>query len=198
MSLIRMFTLAMGSSLLLGSAQLTAAPSATMLADTCAGCHGVDGVSMGPATPNLAGISEVYFTDSMAAFKNGDRYSTVMQRIAKGYTDEEIKLMASVFAKMPVPRTVQQTDPVKVAMGEKLHKDNCHKCHDEDGALPDDDAGILASQWLSYLNHSMEDFMSGRREMTKKMKKKVEKLTDEEISALMHFYASRLSSGSGL
>ncbi len=195
---IQTYTLALGGCLLLGSTQLAAAPSATMLADTCAGCHGVDGVSMGPATPNIAGISEIYFTDSMAAFKSGDRYSTVMQRIAKGYTDEEIKLMASFFAKQPVPKTVQRTDPAKVALGERLHKDNCHKCHDEDGALADDDAGILASQWLSYLNHSMEDFKSGRREMTKKMKKKVDKLTDEEISALNHFYSSRLSSGSGL
>jgi len=198
MSVIRMITLTLGTGLLLGATQLSAAPSASMLADTCAGCHGTDGVSVGPATPNLAGISEIYFIDSMAAFKKGDRYSTVMQRIAKGYTDEEIKLMASVFAKLPVPKTVQETDPAKVALGEKLHKDNCHKCHDEDGALPDDDAGILASQWLSYLNHSMEDFKSGRREMTKKMKKKVDGLTDEEISALNHFYASRLSSGSGL
>jgi sulfide dehydrogenase cytochrome subunit len=192
MSVIRTFTLTLGTGLLLGAAQLPAAPTATMLADTCAGCHGTDGVSMGPATPNLAGISEIYFIDSMVAFKNGDRYGTVMQRIAKGYTDEEIKLMASVFAKQPVPKTNQETDPSKVALGEKLHKVNCHKCHDEDGALPDDDAGIIASQWLPYLNYSMEDYKSGRSVMPKKMKRKVDKLTDAEISALMHFYASRL------
>jgi len=58
MSVIRMFTLTLGTGLLLGAAQLSAAPSANVLADTCAGCHGSDGVSNGPSTPNLALISQ--------------------------------------------------------------------------------------------------------------------------------------------
>ena len=45
--------LIMGAGLLLGSAHVTAAPTATMLDDTCAGCHGTDGVSTGQATPSL-------------------------------------------------------------------------------------------------------------------------------------------------
>ena len=191
MSVKRMFTLTLGTGILLGAAQLPAAPTATMLSDSCAGCHGTDGASMGPATPSLAGMSETYFIDSMAAYKSGDRYSTVMQRIAKGYTDEEIKLMAPVFAKQPIPKTRQETDARKVAIGKQLHKNHCHKCHDENGALPDDDAGILAGQWLPFLNHSMADYRSGRREMIKKMKVKVDKLSDDEIAALNHFYASQ-------
>ena len=191
MSASKTLAVLLGSGLLLGTAHLSAAPTATMLADTCAGCHGTDGASTGPAIPSLAGMSEIYLVDSMKAYKSGERASTVMGRIAKGYSDEEFQLMASVFAKQPVAVTSQQTDAAKAEAGSKLYEKNCEKCHDEKGALADDDAGILYSQWLPYLQYSMEDFMAGSREMPKKMKKKVEKLSDAEIDALLHFFASQ-------
>jgi sulfide dehydrogenase cytochrome subunit len=191
MSIGKTFALILGSGLLLGAGQLSAAPTARMLADTCAGCHGTDGASVGPASPNIAGMSEIYFTDTMLAFKSGERASTVMGRIAKGYTEEEIKLMAGYFAKMPRTITGQKLDPAKVIAGEKLYSKNCSKCHDEYGTLADDDAGILASQWLPYMQYSMEDFKAGTREMPKKMKKKVDKLSDAEIDSLLQFFASQ-------
>ena len=181
----------LGSGLLLGAAHVGAAPTGQMLADTCAGCHGTDGASVGPASPNLAGLSEIYMVDTMKAFKSGDRKNTIMGRIAKGYSDEEFAAMAAVFAKQPIAKTKQKTDAAKVASGQELHDKNCAKCHDENGALPDDDSGILASQWLPYLQYSMEDFKSGNREMPKKMKKKVDKLSDADLDALLHFYASQ-------
>jgi sulfide dehydrogenase cytochrome subunit len=177
--------------LLLGATQLQAAPTAIMLADTCAGCHGTDGASSGPATPSIAGMSEIYLVDTMKFFKSGERASTVMGRIAKGYSEEEFKLMASVFAKQPIAITSQKTDAAKVAAGAKLYGKNCEKCHDKEGALADDDSGILASQWLPYLQYSVEDFKSGSREMAKKKKKKMDKLSDDELDALLQFFASQ-------
>ncbi len=191
MSARKTLAVLLGSGLLLGAAQSSAAPTATMLADTCAGCHGTDGASTGPATPSIAGMSEVYMVDSMKAFKSGERPSTVMGRIAKGYSEEEFKLMASVFAKQPIAITRQETDAAKVAAGKKLYGANCEKCHDKYGTLADDDSGILASQWLPYLQYSMADFQAGSREMVKKMKKKVDKLSDDELEALLQFFASQ-------
>lgn len=191
MSTRKTLAVLLGSGLLLGAAQLSAAPTATMLADTCAGCHGTDGASQGPATPSIAGLSETYMVDSMNAFKSGERASTIMGRIAKGYSEEEFKLMASVFAKQPIAKTSQTLDAAKVAAGEKLYGKNCEKCHDKYGSLADDDSGILASQWLPYMQYSLEDFQAGSREMPKKMKKKVEKLSDAELDALLHFFASQ-------
>jgi sulfide dehydrogenase cytochrome subunit len=191
MSVNKNLPVLLGCGMLLGSAQLPASPTATMLADTCAGCHGTDGASAGPATPSIAGMSEEYLVESMEAFKSGERHSTVMGRIARGYGKEEFKLMGSVFAKQPVTVTSQQTDPARVAAGAQLYGDNCEKCHDKNGALADDDAGILASQWLPYLQYSMVDFKSGSREMAKKMKKKVDKLSADELEALLQFFASQ-------
>ena len=191
MSVGKILALILGSSSLLAVGQLSAAPTASMLGDTCAGCHGTDGASVGPATPNIAGLSEIYFTDTMLAFKSGERASTVMGRIAKGYPEEEIKLMAGYFAKMPMAVTSQKTDAAKVAAGEKLYPKNCSKCHDENGTLADDDSGIMASQWLPYMHYSMQDFKAGSREMPKKMKKKVDKLSDAELESLLQFFASQ-------
>jgi len=191
MSVGKILALILGSSSLLAVGQLSAAPTASMLGDTCAGCHGTDGASVGPATPNIAGLSETYFTDTMLAFKSGERASTVMGRIAKGYPEEEIKLMAGYFAKMPMAVTSQKTDAAKVAAGEKLYPKNCSKCHDENGTLADDDSGIMASQWLPYMHYSMQDFKAGSREMPKKMKKKVDKLSDAELESLLQFFASQ-------
>jgi sulfide dehydrogenase cytochrome subunit len=191
MSISKTFAVLLGCGMLLGTAQSQAAPTATMLADTCAGCHGTDGASTGPATPSLAGNSEIYTVDTMNAFKSGERPSTVMGRIAKGYSEEEFKLMGSYFAKQPIVKTSQTLDAAKVAAGEKLFGKNCEKCHDEYGGLADDDSGILASQWLPYLQYSMVDFKAGSREMAKKMKKKVDKLSDDELEALLQFFASQ-------
>jgi sulfide dehydrogenase cytochrome subunit len=192
MSVRKTLSIILGSGLLLGATQLsTASPTAAMLADTCAGCHGPEGVSYGPATPTIAGMSAEYFKTTMADYQKGARQSTVMGRIAKGYTEEEIALMADYFAGQEFVRMKQDVDPQKVEAGARLYGDNCEKCHEDNGASPEDDAGILAGQWLPYLNYTMEDFQSGRREMPKKMKKKVEKLDNFDIEALMHFFASQ-------
>ncbi len=174
-----------------GSMQVQADPSAAMMANTCAGCHGTNGASVGPASPNLAGMSEGYFTDTMLAFKSGDRQSTIMGRIAKGYTDGQIESMATHFAAMPVYKAPQNIDAAQAKAGAKVYDKGCAKCHDENGALPDDDAGILAGQWLPYLQYSMEDFAAGHREAPKKMAKAVKKLSDDELAAVLAFFASQ-------
>ena len=183
----------LGSVLLFGSSALMAAPSASMLANTCAGCHGTNGASVGPSSPTIAGKSAEYLKEIMASYKSGDRHATIMNRIAKGYTDEEIALMADYFAALPFESAAekQKLDTAKIEAGSKLEKKNCSKCHDEYGSLPDDDSGILAGQWLPYLQYTMEDFRGGRSVMPKKMKKKVEKLDDAQIEALLQFFASQ-------
>jgi sulfide dehydrogenase cytochrome subunit len=191
MSVSKTFAVLLGCGMLLGTAQLQAAPTATLLADTSAGCQGTDGASHGPATPSLAGNTEIYMVDTMMAFKSGERPSTVMGRIAKGYSEEEFKLMGGYFAKQPIAKTSQTLDAAKVGAGDKLFGKNCEKCHDEKGGLADDDSGILASQWFPYLQYSMVDFKAGSREMAKKMKKKVDKLSDDELEALLQFFASQ-------
>lgn len=170
-------------------------PSAAMLGNTCAGCHGTNGNSRGPATPTIAGVSSEYFIEAMMAYKKGERPATIMDRIAKGYTDEEIKLMAEFFATQKMERQPQEIDATLAKKGMKLHEKYCEKCHEDGGRSTEDDAGILAGQWVPYLHYTMSDFMDGTREMPKKMKKKIEELHskggDDAMNALLHYYGSQ-------
>jgi sulfide dehydrogenase cytochrome subunit len=190
----------LGSLFIAGSGQLMANPSAQAMADTCAGCHGTDGKSVGPATPNLAGMSEVYFIDSMLAFQalpkdathaEDARPATIMNRIAKGYTEEQIESMATYFASLPVHKAKVPHDPAKAEAGAAIYEDTCGNCHDKGGSLPSDDAGILAGQWLPYLQYSIADFQSGHRYMPKKMSRALEPLSEAEIESVLHFFASQ-------
>ena len=71
-----------------------------MLANSCAACHGTDGKSPG-AIPSINGKSFEFIAKSLKAFREGSVSSTVMGRHAKGYTNNEIILIAEHFSKLP-------------------------------------------------------------------------------------------------
>ena len=168
--------------------------SDSMLANTCAGCHGTDGASVGPASPTISGLSEVYFVETMQGFASGEIPATIMGRIAKGYTEGEIEQMAKFYAGKPFVAAMQEADVAKVDKGAKLHDKYCEKCHAEGGTSAEDDSGVLKGQWRPYLEYTMADYMAGDREPTKKMAKKLKELTedhgDDGWDALFNFYAS--------
>jgi len=68
-----------------------------LLALSCAGCHGPEGRSPG-AIPSLHGQSETAIAEALRAFRADQRPSTVMGRIAKGYSDQEIDAVAHGMA----------------------------------------------------------------------------------------------------
>jgi cytochrome subunit of sulfide dehydrogenase len=166
-----------------------------IMANTCAGCHGPNGVSHGPATPSIAGMSADYFKESMNAYKDGTRPSTIMMRIAKGYSEEEITQMAAYFSAQKFISAPQETDAKMVSMGQKIHTKYCEKCHSEGGSLKEDDAGILAGQWRPYLTYNLHDFIAGGREAPKKMAKKLEEMHAKHgetgVAQLIEFYSAQ-------
>ncbi len=93
--------LLIGSSLV-GAALLPvsafAADKGMVLALSCASCHGTNGASPG-SIPKIQGRTADYIEKAMLQFKAGERPATVMNRIAKGYTDEEIKLLSAYLGK---------------------------------------------------------------------------------------------------
>lgn len=65
----------------------------------CASCHGTNGkATEGSAVPSLAAMPKDTMVATMKAFKAGTRPATVMHQLAKGYTDEQIELIAAYFA----------------------------------------------------------------------------------------------------
>ncbi|MGB7502973.1 MAG: c-type cytochrome [Azonexus sp.] len=184
-----MWALAAGT-LSLSATAFAAAPTPEMISFACAGCHGTNGGSAGLTMPSLASQSKTAIVDAMKKFKSGERPSTVMGRLAKGYTDADFDAMANFFSKQKFHATQQVVDAAKAKKGADLQEANCSRCHLEEGKEGKDDTPVMASQWLTYLQMQMGLYQSGARKMPEKMAEKVKPLSKEDIEALLHFYAS--------
>lgn len=85
----------------LAASQAVAADRGGRLYASCAGCHGTAGFGTGAVLPVLAGQPKGALAASLLAFKAGTRPATIMQQIAKGYSDEQIEQMAAYLAAQP-------------------------------------------------------------------------------------------------
>ena len=67
------------------------------MAAACASCHGGQGrAEAGMAS--LAGVNKDDLLKKMMAFKTGKQPSTIMQQLAKGYSDDQLTALASYFS----------------------------------------------------------------------------------------------------
>ena len=73
------------------------------LASGCAGCHNTGGRAIGSGVP-IAGMPADRMIQAMTDFRDGRRAASVMHQIAKGYTPEQIRLMAAYFAAQPTTK----------------------------------------------------------------------------------------------
>lgn len=70
-----------------------------LLANSCFSCHGYDGRLSNATIPTLENYPASMIVSQMKAYRDGSRTGTIMNRHAKGYTDEEIELMAKFIGK---------------------------------------------------------------------------------------------------
>jgi cytochrome subunit of sulfide dehydrogenase len=66
-------------------------------AAACSGCHPTSTHVTSPVV-RLAGLDRAAIVRAMQEFRSGQRAGTVMDRIAKGFTDDEIQALAAWFA----------------------------------------------------------------------------------------------------
>ena len=72
---------------------------APLAAQGCLGCHGPSGAGSG-GIPGLAGRDHSELATAMAAFRANERPATIMNRVARGYTEAEIAAAVAYFAEM--------------------------------------------------------------------------------------------------
>ncbi len=75
----------------------------SVLASNCANCHGTLGTAQG-AMPSLAGQQKTYIVEQMRAFRDGKRPATIMHQLAKGYTDQQVELIADFYSRQKPAR----------------------------------------------------------------------------------------------
>jgi len=170
--------------------------------ENCNGCHGDNGVSQWSDVPTIAGLAEFVHVDALyiyqdearpcseSEYRQGDtsRAATTMCAIAADLSEDDIDALAAAYAELPYVKATQEFDAALAATGEGLHKEHCDKCHSDAGTNPEDEAGMLGGQMMGYLQASFDAYNAGTREQPKKMKEKMDALSDDDVKALVHYY----------
>ena len=68
----------------------------------CQACHGLDGLSKAPDSPNIAGQIEPYLVAQLQAFKTGVRKSDAMSAVAPSLSDADIEDLAAYFSAIEI------------------------------------------------------------------------------------------------
>ena len=166
-------------------------------AQVCFSCHGVNGNSVNPIWPKLAGQNEGYLTKQLADFKAGDqRNDPLMMGQVMSLSPQDMADLAAFFAKQkPVPGSA---DEAKLAKGEQLYRGGnkatgvsaCMACHGPTGAgNPAAKYPLLSGQHAAYTVKALKDFRSGTRKNDpgKMMQNIVARMTDAEIEAVSSY-----------
>jgi cytochrome c553 len=180
--------------------------------ESCARCHGIDGRGRGTgAFPKLAGQNPAYIYFSLRAFADGERHSGVMEPLAAGLSDQEMRELARYFAGLPPgPPSVRAADAraeATIARGEEIahrgipaHKvPACHDCHHLERAVTERPYPRLGGQYADYLVLQLELFKAGKRggsRWQRLMHPVVERLESEDMRAVATYFASVEARGS--
>lgn len=175
------------------------------LAEDCNGCHGANGVSEWHDVPTIAGLPQFSHADALylyrdrerpcehSAYRQGDltRAESNMCDVVADLDDDTIEALATHYTAFPFVAATQDFDPDLAAAGEAVHDKHCSRCHSAGGSDPDDEASILAGQWMGYLRASFEQYAAGTRWQDDKMREKMAQIDDDDIEALVHYYGSQ-------
>ena len=170
----------------------------------CQSCHMIDGNSVVPIFPKLAGQQPHYIESQLEAWRDGRRPIEVMEPIRDQVKRRDFEALAEYFAsKTAAPGVV--TDPALAEAGRLLYLDGnedtgvpaCEACHQWDGE-GNDLYPRLAGQHQAYTVKALQDFRSGARTSDRReiMNKIAGRMTDPEIEAVAEHIAG-LTGGDG-
>jgi len=161
-------------------------------AESCAGCHGDNGISQTENIPSLAGQPDQFIQWQLVYFRAGARKNEQMQPIVEGINNEDIRNLGAYFASLPPPKALPPDDDpdlskkgAQAAVGRR-----CASCHTDNfaGAKA---VARLASQREEYLVKALHDYKSSVRSGGGQaaMAEVAYPLSEEEITALAHYLA---------
>jgi cytochrome c553 len=163
---------------------------------TCAACHGADGNSGVPANPKLAQQHPEYIVKQLTDFKAGKRMSPIMQPMAAGLSDADIRNIA-YWAASQKAKPGFAKDKELVSMGERIYRGGiadrqvpaCAGCHSPTGAGIPAQYPRIAGQHADYTAAQLTAFRDGVRKNSVPMAQVAAKLNDREIKAVADYVA---------
>jgi cytochrome c553 len=172
-------------------------PPAVTAAQVCSNCHGLDGNSVSPNFPRLAGQQEAYIVAQLENFRSHHRSDPpgfeYMWGISGKLSDDQIKGLADYFSKQ-VPSPNASIDAAQITAGREIFEKGipaketapCFVCHGPTGegmaSFP-----RLANQHQDYLVKQLHVFQETEGRPGTPMKQITHLLTHEEMEAVAGF-----------
>jgi sulfide dehydrogenase cytochrome subunit len=156
---------------------------------TCTECHGSEGLGFKAGIPHLNGQPASLLTNMLNAYREGKRPTKV--KFHKDVPAADVPVLAKHYSEQKAQRPKSATKPELVARGEKIYTDRCADCHVDAGRDSDKDAPLMAAQDLEYLIAQTLAFKSGERKFPYLMDAAYKDLSDEDLTAVAHFFASQ-------
>ncbi len=119
------------------------------------------------------------------------RHATLMQLIAQGYSDSDIKKIAQYYASQPWQNNTKKPNSKLVKQGKKIADEKCVDCHGEKG-LADNYTPRIAGLPSSALYYSLLEYKENKRNMDEggASMALVKDLSDNDLKALAEYYSS--------
>lgn len=160
------------------------------LMQTCSACHSENGIPLSRNIPIIAGQPFSVIADALLLFADGERPCTAMCAIAAALSPLEQEALANYLEQQAFTPAAQEFEPALAALGAELHMGNsCETCHSQGGRNGNGMAPILAGQRTPYLRDALDQIKAGKRSGPKVMNQAVRSLSNDEIEALLNFYA---------
>ncbi|MBN1378344.1 MAG: cytochrome c4 [Gammaproteobacteria bacterium] len=168
----------------------------------CAGCHGIDGNSVNPDWPKIAGQSEAYFIAQLQVFKQGpagarrNPNSALMWGMVAGLSEQDMADLAAYFKQQKISQGV--ADDALAKKGEALYRGGnielaaaaCIGCHGPSGnGNPAAGFPALAGQHAQYVYNQLQAYQQGLRsgDINDSMRDMVKKMSDEDMRAVAEY-----------
>lgn len=168
---------------------------------TCIACHSVDGNTVTPIWPKIAGLSESYALKQLLDFQKGEagpRYNPTMYGIVQNLNKQDLEDLAAYYATQTM--TIGEAQPDQVALGQAIYRGGnlvtgvpaCAACHGPTGngnslaLFPK-----LSGQNSAYIVEQMSNFKNNKRSNDPNhiMSDIAAKMTDKEIEAVASYVA---------
>lgn len=157
---------------------------------TCAACHGEDGVPPDKTFPILSGQNRAYILNQLLDFKSGRRKNEIMTGIVDGLSKTDMEALAKHFSKQPWPASTAEplAPDAKKAGAAILDQLNCNGCH-HDHFAGDTIRPRLAGQNAEYMLKTLQEFRDKTRGNFVVMSAILNGLTDDELKSMSDYLA---------
>lgn len=162
-----------------------------LLADTCLGCHGIQGYRNAYPSyrvPKLGGLDEEYIVIALQGYRSEMRAHLTMQAQAASLSDQDMKDLAAYFASQGELEQGRPRGGADVARGEEKAV-VCAACHGQNGVSAAGNWPSLAGQHEDYLRHALGQYRSGERKDPVMMGQAIN-LSDEDIADLAAYFSA--------